>query len=49
MVNSSAAKASDSVSRAKDAVLFSARIALSGSLEIVIIPLGPSILSFMYL
>ena len=47
-VNSSAARASDNASRARDAVLFSARSAMSGSLAIVITPLGPGILSFMY-
>ena len=48
VVSSSAARASDSASRAKDAVFFLARRALSGSLEIVMIPLGPGILSFIY-
>ena len=47
-VNSSAARASDNASRARDAVLFSARSAMSGSLTRVIMPLGPGILSFMY-
>ena len=47
-VYSSAARASDNASRAKDAVLFSARSAMSGSLARVIIPLGLGILSFMY-
>ena len=48
-VSSSAARASDSVSGASVAVLFSARSAMSGSLARVIIQLGPGILSFMYL
>lgn len=48
VVSSSAARASDSASRAKDAVLFSTRSALSGSLEIVMTPLGPGILSFIF-
>ena len=48
VVNSLAARASDNASKAKDAVLFSARSALSRSLVIVITPLGPGILSFMY-
>ena len=47
-VNSSVARASDNASRARDAVLFSARSAMSGSLARVIMPLGPGILSFMY-
>ena len=41
-VNSSVARASDNASRARDAVLFSARSAMSGSLARVIIPLGPA-------
>ena len=48
VVNSSAVRASDSASRARDAVLFSARSAMSGSLTRVIIPFGPGILSFIY-
>ena len=48
VVDSSAARASDSASRAKDAVLIWAQRALSGSLKIVMIPLGPGILSFIY-
>ena len=48
-VNSSAARASDNASRARDAVLFSARSAMSGSLTRVIMPFGPGILSFIYL
>ena len=47
-VSSSAARASDNASRAKAAVLFSARSVTSGSLARVMIPLGPGILSFMY-
>ena len=47
-VNYSAARASDNASRARDAFLFSARSAMSGSLARVMIPLGPGILSFMY-
>ena len=47
-VSSSAARASDSASRASAAVLFSARSAMSESLVRVMIPLGPGILSFMY-
>ena len=47
-VNSSAARDSDNASRARDAVLFSAQSAMSGSLARVIMPLGPGILSFMY-
>ena len=47
-VSYSAARASDSASRASAAVLFSARSAMSGSLVRVMIPLGPGILSFMY-
>ena len=39
-VNSSAVRASDKASRARDAVLFSARSAMSGSLARVIMPLG---------
>ena len=38
----------DNASRAKAAVLFLARSAMSGSLARVMIPLGPGILSFMY-
>src|SRR3954466_15164779 len=44
-VSSSAAKASDSASRASAAVLFSARSAMSGSLARVMILFGPGILS----
>ena len=47
-VNYSAVRASDSASKARDAVLFSARSAMSGSLTRVIIPFGPGILSFIY-
>ena len=47
-VSSSAARASDSASRASAAVLFSARSAMSGSLATMMIPLGPGILSFRY-
>ena len=47
-VNSSAARAADNASRARAAVLFSARSAMSGSLARVTIQLGPGILSFMY-
>src|SRR4051812_36031430 len=47
-VGSSAAKVSDSASRANAVVLFSAQSAMSGSLARVIIPFGPGILSFMY-
>src|SRR5215216_1204454 len=48
LVSSLTARESDSASRARDAVLFSAQSAISGSLVIVITPLGPGILSFMY-
>src|SRR5215216_3010172 len=48
LVSSSAVRDSDSASRARDAVLFLARSAISGSLVIVITPLDPGILSFMY-
>ena len=48
VVNSSAVRASDNASRARDAVLFLARSAMSGSLTRVIMPLGLGILSFMY-
>ena len=48
-VNSSATRALDNASRASVAVLFSVRSGMSGSLARVMIPLGPGILSFMYL
>ena len=48
VVSYSAARASDNASRARAAVLFSARSATSGSLARVMIPLGPRIVSFMY-
>ena len=48
VVNYSTARASDNASRDRDAILFSAQRALYGSLEIVMILLGPAILSFIY-
>ena len=47
-VNSLAARDSDNASRAMDAVLFSARSAMSGSLTRVVTSFGPGILSFIY-
>ena len=47
-VNYLAARASDSASRARDVILFSARKAMLGLLLIEITPLGPGILSFIY-